>query len=327
MFMKKRRWWLLLTCCVLGSFGCQEMELQHQKVRAWMKDDGKIKALCTTAFVGTLVREVGGGSVDVLELVSGQNDPHSYQLVKGDDEKFRRADIVFSSGLGLEQGTSLARYLSSYNACAVGDSIVRLTHDAIFIGPTVDPHIWMDISLWAQGAQIISERLSNIRPELSEYFQKQATETIKKLMRVHVRIKRMLHEIPLKNRYLVTSHDALQYFCRAYLAGPKERGSGGWKKRCMAPEGFSPESQISTQDLNEVVSYILQHQVEVVFSELGTNQDSLRKVIEVCSEKGRAVVLSEDSLYSDTMGIHMTYEETMKQNAQTLCSVLIQAKK
>ena len=95
----------------------------------------------------------------------------------------------------------------------------------------------------------------------------------------------------------------------------------------MAPEGFSPESQISTQDLNEVVSYILQHQVEVVFSELGTNQDSLRKVIEVCSEKGRAVVLSEDSLYSDTMGIHMTYEETMKQNAQTLCSVLIQAKK
>jgi manganese/zinc/iron transport system substrate-binding protein len=292
-----------------------------------MEDNGRIKALCTTAFVGTLVSEVGGENVDVLVLVSGQNDPHSYQLVKGDDEKFRRADIVFSSGLGLEQGTSLARYLSSYHACAVGDAIVRLTQEAIFIGPIVDPHIWMDISLWAQGAKIISERLSHIRPDLSSYFQKQVTAVIKKLMRVHTQMRMTLHKIPSKHRYLVTTHDALQYFCRAYLASPQERRSGRWKKRCMAPEGFSPESQIGTQDLNEVVSYILQHQVEVVFSESGMNQDSLRKVIEVCAEKGRAVALSEDSLYSDTMGSHMTYEEMMKQNAQTLVSALIETKK
>lgn len=75
------------------------MKRQHQEVRAWMEDNGKVKALCTTAFVGNLVRNVGRDEVDVLVLVNGQNDPHSYQLVKGDDEKFRRADVVFSLAL------------------------------------------------------------------------------------------------------------------------------------------------------------------------------------------------------------------------------------
>jgi manganese/zinc/iron transport system substrate-binding protein len=294
------------------------MERRHHEVRAWMKDNGKIKALCTTAFVGNLVRSVGGDNVAVLDLVNGQNDPHSYQLVKGDDEKFRRADIVFSSGLGLEQGSSLTRYLSLYKACSVGDYIARITQGAIFIGPTVDPHIWMDISLWVRGAKIVAQRLSEKRPDLSEYFRKKASETIKKFMGVHVRLRKILQSIPQEKRYLVTTHDAFHYFCRAYLSTPRERKSEEWKKRCIAPEGFSPESQISTQNLNEVVAYILQHKVKEIFSELGMNQDSLRKVVEVCREKGHQVFISKDFLYSDTMGPQESYEEMMEHNVHTI---------
>jgi manganese/zinc/iron transport system substrate-binding protein len=294
------------------------MEREHKKVSAWMERNGKIKALCTTAFVGTLVQNVGGDSVDVLDIVHGQNDPHSYQLVKGDDEKFRRADVVFSSGLGLEQNAGLSRYLSLYKACAIGDYVAKKTKEAIFIGPTVDPHIWMDISLWAYGATMVALKLSEIRPELSEYFQKRASETIEKFLEVHEKIRKMIQSIPSEKRYLVTTHDAFSYFCRAYLATPDEKRAGTWNGRCMAPEGFSPESQISSQDLNEVVIFILKHNVKEIFSEVGMNQDSLRKVIEVCEDKGRRVVISSDFLYSDTIGPKQTYEEMMEHNANVL---------
>jgi manganese/zinc/iron transport system substrate-binding protein len=301
------------------------MEQHHREAKDWMESNGKVKALCTTAFVATLVQEIGGDKVAVLTLVNGQNDPHSYQLVKGDDEKFRRADVVFSSGLGLEQGASLSRYLSLYNACAVGDYVARETRGALFIGPTVDPHIWMDLSLWVQGTQIVAKRLSEIRPDLSGYFRERIPETIKKLMKIHLSVRRLLHTIPEEKRYLVTTHDAFQYFSRAYLASRQERRTKGWKKRCIAPEGFSPESQISTQDLNEVVAYILLHHVKEIFSESGMNQDSLQKVIEVCKEKGQEVSISQDSLYSDTMGPEGTYEAMMEHNAHVIYDAMMKA--
>ena len=314
----KSRWLLPFLCFVVSLGGCQEMKRQHQQVRTWMEENGKIKVLCTTAFVADLAESVGGDQVDVLVLVSGQNDPHSYRIVKGDDEKFRRADVVFSSGLGLEQGTTLARYLSSYDACAVGECIAHRTRGVLFTQSVVDPHIWMDISLWSEGAKCVSDRLTKIRPESAEVFQKNGAETVNRLMELHGRVQQLLQQVPADKRYLVTTHDAFYYFCRAYLATAQERQSEEWRKRCIAPEGFAPESQISTQDLNEVVAYILAHRVHTLFAEEGMNRDSLQKIVKVCADKGHHVILSHDSLYSDTMGSGMTYEKMMEHNAQAI---------
>jgi manganese/zinc/iron transport system substrate-binding protein len=309
-------------CFLLLFSGCQEIKKAHIETKKWMKDTGNIKVLCTTAYVGILVRSVGGEYVDVLDLINSQNDPHSYKLVKGDDTKFRRADVVFYSGLGLEQGSTLVRYLSTYKACSIGDGIARTAGGEVFIGPTADPHMWMDISLWAQGAQIIAQALSKIRPDCSEYFQQRASDTIKRLMTIHEKIRVMTLSIPPENRYLVTSHDSFHYFCRAYLATPEEQKNNSWMARCIAPEGFSPESQISTHDLNDVVKYIIEHNVRTVCGESGMNQDSIQKVIEVCSEKGHPITISHDFLYSDIMGPQMTYEETMEHNARVINTAL-----
>jgi manganese/zinc/iron transport system substrate-binding protein len=281
-----------------------------------MEENGKIKILCTTEQVGYLARAVGGESVDVLELVDGRNDPHSYRLVKGDNEKFRRADALFFSGLGLEASLSLRRCLPLYHGCDVGGEIVQKTHGAIMVDSTVDPHLWMDLSLWAEGAQIIANKLSLIRPDLSSFFTQNAAAAKAKLLSLHEKIRAMMHSIPQEQRYLVTTHDAFHYFCRAYLATDEEVRSGAWRERCLSPEGFAPESQISTRDLDMVVSYILRHQVRELFAEAEMNQDSIQKIIDVCRERGYEVALSKDFLYSDTMD--GTYEKTMEHNADVI---------
>ncbi len=319
--MWKIRRLIVLSSVLLLFIGCQKMEQRHNQIKAWMEDNGAIKVLCTTEYVVSLVRSVGGEAVDVLSLVNGSNDPHSYQLVKGDNEKFLRSDLVFSTGLGLEMGASLARYLALYNAIAIGDYIAHETQQAIFVGPTVDPHMWMDISLWAQGVDVIAQQLTAIRPDVSEYFKKNAFDTKNRLMEVHEKIRTLLHTVPPEHRYLVTTHDAFHYFCRAYLAEQKEQQSGEWSKRCIAPEGFAPESQISTHDLDTVISYIIQHHISEVFVESEMNEDSVKKIIDVCRERGQDVTLSDEALYSDT--IDGTYEKTIEHNAEVITRALM----
>src|SRR5579863_3754340 len=113
---------------------------------------GKLKTLSTIAQIADLVTEIGGDRIQSAVLVQGDLNPHTYELVKGDDEKIQQADFVFYNGLGLEHGASVASMISSHpHAFAIGDSIQKLHPEKIlWKGNTQDPHIWMDISLWKE---------------------------------------------------------------------------------------------------------------------------------------------------------------------------------
>ena len=89
---------LLLSLLVVG---CSSSPKKGE-LREWMEPSGKLKVLATTAFVQDLVQKVGGDHIDTLTLIKGDLDPHSYQLVKGDDEKLGFANLIFYNGLGLE---------------------------------------------------------------------------------------------------------------------------------------------------------------------------------------------------------------------------------
>jgi len=58
--------------------------------------------LCTIQMIENLVKEVGGPFVTTELLIKRNLDPHTYEIVKGDDEKFIDSQIVFYNGLGLE---------------------------------------------------------------------------------------------------------------------------------------------------------------------------------------------------------------------------------
>ncbi len=130
--------------------------------REWMKDNGKIKVLSTIAQIGDLAAAVGGDQVDCLVLIPKELDPHSYELVKGDGEKLQRADLILYNGLGLEHGAGLSALLKqSPKAVALGFEIQKLAPNKILEKDgVIDPHIWMDVSLWKLSLQSIVEKIS-----------------------------------------------------------------------------------------------------------------------------------------------------------------------
>ena len=296
--------------------------------KAWMEPNGKLKILSTIAMIDDLVKEIGGDSVDRLTLVKGDLDPHSYTIVKGDDEKFSRADLIFFNGLGLEHGPSLHYQLTnSSKAISLGGKIQETAPERIIhLHGHSDPHIWMDISLWAESIPFIVEALSRQQPENAPMFRENGEKLKAKMGEAHLQVNQLLQSIPEHKRYLVTSHDAFNYFTRAYLADKNETEMAQWQKRFAAPEGLAPDSQISSADIQFIIDHLSKYRITVIFPESNVNQDSIKKIVDAGREKGLSVTIADGCLYGDAMGKAAsnadTYLKMIVHNAQTIAHYL-----
>lgn len=310
-------------------FGCSPTQHpREQKLKSWLQNDTELKVLSTTAMIEDIVRQVGGEKIKSMTLITGQLDPHTYQLVKGDDEKIAAADIIFFNGLGLEHGPSLQRFLGeSQKAIGLGD-IIKSTHPDLILSQDgqLDPHIWMDISIWKLTVEIIASELAKQNPQGAQYFQANSLRIMKQMEEENNEIFQLLQLLPPEKRYLVTSHDAFNYFTKAYLSTPQERIEGSWRNRVAAPEGLAPEGQLSAKDIQDIIEYLVKYHVAVIFPESNVSKDALKKIVDAGNKAGIDVKMAQTVLYADAMGPQGsdgdTYLKMIKHNASTIESYL-----
>ncbi|MBS0654259.1 MAG: zinc ABC transporter substrate-binding protein [Verrucomicrobia bacterium] len=317
----QKYWFICSVLLLVLALGCKNPPTRAQD---WMQENGKVKVLCTTAMVADIVQGVGGEQIDCLTLIQGENDPHSYQLVKGDDEKFSRADLIFCSGLGLEHGPSLRAALEhNPKVFSLGDYLHRTYPSSIvFIDKTVDPHVWMDVGLWQKTIEMVSRILSEKMPDQKALLEQNARSTASRLSQLDAEIAAKLQTVPLDQRYLVTTHDAFNYFTRAYLAPKEELSSSLWRLRCQAPEGLAPDSQLSTADIQQLTDHLIRFNISTIFAESNVSQDSLKKIVDVMHKKGRTVHIAKRPLYADACGTN-SYQDMMQYDAEIIARGLL----
>lgn len=314
-----KKWCILfLFVSTLFSFGCTS---QKSKRSPFYEANGRLKILTTTAMIHDLVSQIGDGHVDSIPLIKGELDPHSYELVKGDDEKFAAAHLIFYNGLGLEHGLSLRQNLEKNpKAISLADPILKEDPSLILIiNGQYDPHIWMDISLWRRAVDPIVSHLSGLDPTHADVYRLRGEILKKQMEKEDLACLEMLQKIAPEKRFLVTSHDAFNYFARRYLAVSQEKD---WKKRCSAPEGLAPEAQMSLTDILDVISHIEKHKISVIFSESNVSRDSLNKILKAGREKGIPLRLCKIQLYGDSMGNAPSYLAMMRHNVEVIAREL-----
>ena len=103
--------------------------------------------------------------------------------------------------------------------------------------------------------------------------------------------------IPEASRVLVTSHDAFNYFGRAY--GLEVQGV----------QGLSTESEAGVQRINELVDMLVDKNVQAVFIESSVSRKNIDALVEGANSKGHQVKIGGE-LFSDAMGKSGTYEGT-----------------
>ncbi len=314
----------LLFVVLIGLNSSCSQNDRVEKLRLWMKPSNKIKILSTTVQIGDLVEEIGGDRIDHLVLIQGELDPHSYELVKGDDEKFSRANLIFYNGLGLEHGASLHATLRAHSSSInLGAQIQQKQPEKILKKQgLIDPHIWVDLSLWKEAIDPILEKLIYLDPEGTLFYQQRAEQLKEKMGALHEKMYSLLQQVPSKKRFLVTSHDAFHYFTKSYLADLEDGDS--WEERFAAPEGLAPDGQLNPVDIEAIVQYLRKKNISVIFPESNVSRDSIKKIVSAGLELGLHISICSEVLYGDAMGggEHHSYFDSMFHNAEVIAKYL-----
>jgi len=274
---------------------------------------GKLKVTTTVNMVSDLVREIAGEHVEVSELMGPGVDPHLFKASQGDVDKLMNADVVFYVGLLLEGKiqSTLNKVESAYAVTSKIDT-KRLDKPEEFEGH-FDPHIWFDVTLWVDTVDAVVEGLSKADSAHAADYKKNGEATKAKMNALHEWSLEKVKELPKAKRILITSHDAYNYFGRAY----------GFK--VVGLQGISTVSEASLADVAKMVDFIKENKVKAVFVESSVSPAAIKRI----SEDSGAVIGGE--LFSDAMGERGkiehgydvgTYEGMIKHNLSTIVDAL-----
>jgi len=275
------------------------------------------QAVATVGMVGDLVREVAGEKATVSVIIGEGVDPHFYKPTRNDVLALQKADIIFYNGLMLEgkMGDVLVRMARQGKPVfAVTEEILEkeeylLTDEEEHF----DPHVWMDVTGWRYGLEVVTKALSEYDPTNAELYARNAVAFDRELKELDEYAREVISSIPENQRVLVTAHDAFQYLGRAY--GMEVRGI----------QGLSTDSEAGVRDVENLVDFLVKNQIPAVFVETSVADKNVRALVEGARAKGHEVVIGGE-LFSDAMGAKGTYEGTylgmIDHNVTTIATAL-----
>jgi manganese/zinc/iron transport system substrate-binding protein len=244
-------------------------------------------------------------------------DPHLYKPTASDVARLQRADVLFYSGLQLEgkmEDLLIRMKRTGRSIHALTDSLPPSS--LIKIDPKsaqYDPHIWMDASLWALCPGAVAKHLAAAQPQDREYYEKNADALALRLQSLHKWAVEQAACLPESQRVLITSHDAFNYFGRAY----------GFD--VIALQGISTVAEAGLADFTRLVDLIKARQVPAIFVETSVSPNTLQRI------SRDAGVRIGGELFSDALGGldevrdgHSvgTYEGMLRYNLETILNAL-----
>jgi manganese/iron transport system substrate-binding protein len=284
--MKKFKRLVALTAItvitILWGFGCQPQSSDRNDSEA-----GKPKVVSTSTIIEDLTKQVGGDKIESQGILAPGADPHVYEPVPTDSAKFEEADLIFYNGYNLEPGLIKLMDAAGIEAkkVAVGEVVTPLNFNKQ--GKTVpDPHVWGDAQNAIAMVVQIRDRAIELSPENKAAFSKNAAKLTQELQKLDTWIASQIQTIPKERRKLITTHDAFQYYARAY--GLEVSGT---------LIGISTEEQPSAQTVKNLSDAIKNLQVPAIFAETTINPTLINTVAQEAGVK-----LAPQQLYSDSIG-------------------------
>jgi ABC-type Zn uptake system ZnuABC Zn-binding protein ZnuA len=247
---------------------------------------GRLHVVTTSNVFADMIENAGGDRVTVTSLVPKGADVHTYQATPQDLRAAASADLFVMNGLGLDDW--LAGTIESASSRA---PIIRLGVDlpGVTLLPgdspgTENPHLWMDVAYGTLYATRISDALRSADKIHATEIGAASAAYLTKLAALDAWVRQQIEAIPSSRRLLVTFHDALPYFARAY----------GLTVVGVAVD--APGQDPSAGEIAALIDAIRTSGVKAIFSE---SQFPTALVDQLARETGAKVVAN---LYDDTLG-------------------------
>lgn len=181
--------------------------------------DSRPVVLVTLAPYATFVNAIAGDAVSIEVFVPAGANPHTYEPVPKQVERFSQAKVWFRLGDPIED--KIVPFLRERHVkdidltegmklLSTSDVVCEEGHSH----GSKDLHVWLDPVLVIDQAKIILDHLVEILPEQQEMLENNYEEFVQKLSRLNDEIAGQL--IPFQNSYLLVSHPSLGYYCARY---------------------------------------------------------------------------------------------------------------
>jgi len=202
---------------------------------AWQSHKGSPRVVVTIPALDNFVRNVGGDHVGVICLCTTKG-PHHYEYTPEDAIMLRDADLFLAVGLTLDDKFADPMQIESHNArlhyVKLGE---RLPEKLLLEGEHEheegkgeakhehahghehgehDPHVWLGIRQAIAMVEMIRDELKNLDSANAEAYDKNATDYIKSLEKLHAYGKDKLKD--KKNRKIIAFHESLGYFAKSF---------------------------------------------------------------------------------------------------------------
>jgi manganese/zinc/iron transport system substrate-binding protein len=278
---------IVLSLLMLALSNCSEKNnSQIWKSNEPFESGGKLRITATTTMVQDLAKVIGGDEVEIYGLMGDGVDPHSYTERSTDTTALKSADLIFYSGLHLEEKLqeNLEHLKTSHAVTSSMDRSELIIPEEKY-SKYADPHVWGDPILWAKTITVVVDALVAKDPENSEKYKQRGEAYLLELIALDKWARERLSEIPAERRILVTSHDAFMYYSRAF------------DFEVRAIDGLAPGDKAGPKKVAELIDFIKAKELKMIFPESAANSKGIAAIA-----KDAGVAVSEHELFADATG-------------------------
>jgi ABC-type Zn uptake system ZnuABC Zn-binding protein ZnuA len=256
---------LLVACVALPLAACDVV------------GGGRPEVLATTTIFADMAKQVAGDRMRVGSIVPAGAHVEEYEPTPDDARRVSGARVIFVNGLDLDKWAE--PLLANKKADAL---VVTLTEGL----PDIEenPHMWFDPQLVRKHVEKIRDALITLDPQGKDGYMSRAKAYDEKLVALDAELKAKSATVPADRRKLVTSHDQLPYFGRAY---------GFEVVGFVQPE---PDKEPSAQELAELVKTVRDAKVQAVFVETGASKSLTETLAREAGVRKVVTDLPTDSL-------------------------------
>ena len=267
-----------------------------------------------------LAKRIGAERIVVSGLVPAGTEPHDWEPTPGDIVSINDADVFIYQGAGFEawaervvrdlpQGTPLVVEATAGLEVMEGEgheeegSSSGTPQNDRPSQEELDPHLWLDPSLYLREAQAIETALSQADPDGRSVYAANLVKLTADLNSLDADLKAGL--AVCERRTIVTSHTAFSYFVKRY------------DLRQIPVSGISPEEEPSPARLREIIDTVKAEGATHIFFETLLNREVAETIAQETGAK--TLVLNPiEGLTADEAGAGADYVSIMRQNLANL---------
>jgi len=286
-------------------------------------ETGKITVYTSFYTMYDFTVKIGGDKVNVINMVPPGMEPHDWEPSPRDIAGLSKASLFIYSGAGMEGWVEkVLQSISNETLVAVetskGIPLEKSEHadergengdeeEGFHESHDYDPHVWLNPMYAKIQMKAIKDGLVRVDPENSRYYEENYNYYAEKLDELEGKYREAAASFSRKE--IVVSHAAYEYLCSTY----------GLKQ--IAIEGLASGSEPTASKKAEIIDFIAEHDVKVIFFD---GLSSSKVADTVAEETGvRTAILNPlEGLSEEDLKAGRDYFSVMEENLEALSDAL-----